>query len=62
MEISLFLEIIVLIFIIIEIYSLVRHTKLEHRVEEHMELLDEHIKHLDEHCVMLIDNLERADE
>jgi hypothetical protein len=69
MEINMLLEIIVLIFIIIEIYSLVRHTKLEHRVEEHMELLDEHIKHLDEHvkqldehCVMLIGDLERADE
>ena len=62
MEINMLLEIIVLILIIIEIYSLMRHTKLEHKVEEHMELLDKHMKQLDEHCVMLIGNLEKADE
>jgi len=34
-------------------YSLARHSKLEHRVEEHIELLDEHILQLDEHIVKL---------
>ena len=53
MELDTLLEIIVLFFIILEIYSLAHHVKLEHKVEEHMELLDKHIKQLDEHIVML---------
>ena len=60
------LEIIVLIFIIIEIYSLIRHSRLEHKVEEHMELLDAHIRTLDERLLRLnnhlnTDNIERKD-
>jgi predicted Holliday junction resolvase-like endonuclease len=53
MEFSMVLELIVLILIIIEIYSLVRHAQLEHRVEEHMTELDEHIRQLDKHIVRL---------
>ena len=65
MEINL-LEIIVLIFIIIEIYALLRQSRLEHRVEEHMEVLDTHIRKLDAHLLMLdshlsTQNIERED-
>ena len=60
------LEIIVLIFIIIEIYALLRHSRLEHRVEEHMEVLDTHIRKLNAHLLMLdshlsTQNIERED-
>jgi len=66
MELNMLLEIIVLIFIIIEIYALLRHSRLEHRVEEHMEVLDAHIRKLDAH-VLRVDshlntqNIERED-
>jgi len=53
MELSALLEIIVLIAIIVEIYSLTRHAKLEHKVDEHMELLDRHMKQLDDHIATL---------
>jgi len=53
MELTTVLELIVLIFIILEIYSLIRHARLEHNVEEHMIVLDEHIRRLDEHIVRL---------
>ncbi len=51
------LEIIVITFIIIEIYSLMRHSRLEHRVEEHMEVLDAHIRKLDERLLRLDSHL-----
>ena len=51
------LEIIVITFIIIEIYSLMRHSRLEHRVEEHMEILDVHIRKLDERLLRLDNHL-----
>lgn len=47
------LEIIVLAAIVIEIYSLTRHAKLEHKIEERMELLDVHMKRLDDHIAAL---------
>jgi hypothetical protein len=53
MELTTVLELIVLIFIILEIISLIRHARLEHSVEEHMIVLDEHIRRLDEHIVRL---------
>ena len=53
MELSSLLEIIVLAAIVTEIYSLARHAKLEHKIEEHMELLDEHMKRLDDHIAAL---------
>lgn len=48
-----FLDIIVLTAIIIEIYSLSRHTKLARKVDEHIELLDKHINELDENIARL---------
>jgi len=53
MELTMVLEVIVLIFIILEIISLIRHARLERRVEEHMEVLDKHIRQLDEHIIRL---------
>ena len=53
MELNSLLEIIVLIAIIVEIYSLARHAKLEHKVDERMELLDESMKRLDERIARL---------
>jgi len=47
-------------------YALLRHSRLEHRVEEHMEVLDAHIRKLDAH-VLRVDshlntqNIERED-
>jgi len=49
MELNLILEIIVIIFIMIEIYSLAHHAKLEHEVINHIKKLDEQIVILNKH-------------
>ena len=53
MDFNFWLEIIVLIAIIIEIYSLARHAKLEHRVIEHINQMDERMNQLDEDISVL---------
>ena len=57
MELNSLLELTVLLFILIEIYSLVRHSKLDHSVEEHMESLDDHIRQLNKHILRLDEHL-----
>lgn len=62
MELNALLEIVVLVVILAEIYALFRHAQLEHKVNEHMELLDEHIKQLEEHIDQANANLERTNQ
>lgn len=60
MELNSLLEIIVLIAIIVELYSLTRHAKLEQKLDEHIKLLDEHMKRLDEHITRLDRHLDSS--
>ena len=54
-ELKDFLEIIVLIAIAVEIYTLSHHAKLEHKIDQHLDILDKHMKQLDEHIAKLDD-------
>jgi predicted Holliday junction resolvase-like endonuclease len=62
MNLTSFLEIIILIIIVIEIYVLTRHARLERKVDKHMKLLDEHMKRLDEHINLLDKHMSKLEE
>jgi len=76
MEFGEILEIVVLAAIAIELFALYSHSKLDHRIDEHliedgeklaksesiMNLLDQHMSRLDEHMVRTDERLSKLDE